>query len=53
MTRLKALAACRIAWRARELLHWYKSTCFTGTTVQIMTQKALIARRIVLRAKGS
>jgi hypothetical protein len=49
MTRLKALVACRIAWRARE----YKSTCFTGTKIQILTQKALLARRIVFKARGS
>ena len=27
----------------RRRLGWYKSTCFTGTKVQILTQKALVA----------
>ncbi len=26
----------------KYLLYWYKSTCFAGTTVQILTRKALL-----------
>ena len=27
-------------------VHWYKSTCFTGTKVQILTPEELMGRRI-------
>ena len=26
----------------KDLLYWYKRTCFTGTKIQILTKKALL-----------